>query len=155
VNLPPESTAERVLVLERLLDAPRQLVFEAWAQPAHLTRWWGPKDFTLPFCELDFRPGGSYRFCMRAPDGSDHWVWGVYREIAPPARLVFTWEREDEPGLRAQSKTVVTVTLAERAGKTHLTLHHALFQTVADRVDHTGGWTQCLDRLAQFVAAEM
>ena len=87
--------AENVLVLTRLIDAPRGLVFSVWTQPEHLTRWWGPNQFTLPHCEGDFREGGAYKFCMRAPDGSDHWVWGTYEEIVPPSRLVFTWHRTE------------------------------------------------------------
>ena len=153
VNVRPEPAEDRVLILTRVFDAPRALVFQAWTRPAHLARWWGPKDFTLPTCEQDFRAGGAYRFCMRAPDGTDHWVGGVYREVVTPERLVFTWEREDEEGLRFQSKMVVTVTFAEHGGQTRLTLHQSAFQTVADRDDHNGGWTQCLDRLAQYIAA--
>lgn len=149
MSLPP-SPADRTLVLTRLLAAPRSLVFQAWTQPGHLARWWGPAGFTLPTCEMDFRAGGAYRFCMRAPDGRDHWVWGVYREIVEPERLVFTWEREDEAGLRCQSSMVVTVTFAEQAGQTRLTLHQATFQTTADCADHHRGWKECLDRLADW-----
>jgi uncharacterized protein YndB with AHSA1/START domain len=150
----PTEPADRTLVLDRLLDAPRGLVFEVWTHPAHLVRWWGPNDFTLPTCEQDFREGGAYRFCMRAPDGSDHWVWGVYREIVAPERLVFTWQRQDEAGLRSGLNNLVTVTLAEEGRKTRLTLRHTSFQTAADRDDHHGGWTQCLDRLTSHVAEQ-
>ena len=86
-----------VLAFTRVLNAPRQLVFRIWTQPAHLVRWWGPNDFTLPACEVDFRVGGKYKFCMRAPDGSDHWVWGRYQEIVEPERLVFSWHRTPSP----------------------------------------------------------
>jgi uncharacterized protein YndB with AHSA1/START domain len=141
---------DRVLVLSRVFDAPPTLVFEAWTQPEHLVRWWGPKDFTLPTCEQDFRVGGAYRFCMRAPDGVDHWVWGEYREIVPAARLVFTWHRGDADG-KPFNESVVTVTFAEHDGKTKLTLHQAVFWTVEDRDAHQGGWSQCLDRLGAFV----
>lgn len=141
-----------MLVLTRTLDAPRSLVFQAWTRPEHLARWWGPNNFTLPTCEVDFRVGGAYRFCMRAPDGSDHWVWGEYREIVAPERLVFTWHREDEEGLRKDSANLVTVTFAEHAGRTLLTLQHTRFQTVTDRDDHQGGWTQCLDRIVALLA---
>ena len=146
VDEPPE----RVLSLTRILDAPRALVFEVWTRPEHLVRWWGPKDFTLPHCTCDFRVGGSYRYCMRAPDGTDHWVWGVYQEIVEPERLVFTWERDDLEGVRRKSKTVVTVTLVEFEGKTKLTLFQTLFQTTADRDEHRGGWNECLDRLVGY-----
>ena len=89
---------------------------------------------------MDFpAPGGGLLTglgCMSLPDGSDHWVWGAYREIVEPERLVFTWERDDEAGLRRQLNNVVTVTFAAQGKKTHLTLHHAAFQTAADRDDH-------------------
>lgn len=148
-TVPP---ADRVLVITRVLDAPRSLVFSMWTQPEHLVRWWGPKDFTLPFCETEFRVGGSYRYCMRAPDGVDYWVWGTYREIVEPERIVFTWGREDAEG-NPIPESIVTVTLAEHEnGKTMLTLHHAVFTTVEDRDAHIGGWTECLERLAQYVA---
>ena|SRR5687767_11714811 len=145
---------DRVLVLSRVFDAPRELVFAAWTKPEHLVRWWGPKDFTLPFCETDFRPGGAYKFSMRAPDGVDHWVWGVYREIVEPERLVFTWNREDADG-KPFNDSVVTVTFEDQREKTKLTLHQAIFWTTEDRDAHQGGWTQCLERLGVFVETEI
>ena len=147
----PSPPAERVLVLTRLLDAPRSLVFSVWTRPEHLVRWWGPKDFTLPHCQADFRVGGAYRFCMRSPEGTDHWVSGVYREIVEPERIVFTWEREDVEG-KGGSGSVVTVTFADHDGKTELTLRQAVFKTVKARDEHQGGWTGCLERLAEYVA---
>ena len=83
-------SAERVLVIERLFDAPRSLVFKVWTHPEHLMRWWGPHGFTLPSCRIDLRPGGVWRFCMRSPEGNNYWQQGVYREIMEPERLVFT-----------------------------------------------------------------
>jgi uncharacterized protein YndB with AHSA1/START domain len=147
-----EPAHERVLILERRFDAPRELVWRAWTKPRHLARWWGPAGFTLPVCEQDFRVGGFYRFCMRAPDGTDHWVWGAYHTIVEPEKLVFTWEREDQAGLRDKLNNLVTITLAPDGGGTLLNLHHSVFQTIADCNDHRGGWTQCLERLAEFLA---
>lgn len=142
-----------MLVLTRLLAAPRELVFQVWTQPEHLARWWGPKHFHLPFCQVDFREGGVYKFCMRAPDGSNHWVWGAYREILAPERLVFTWHRTQEPEeVNPWGVTVVTITLTEQAGNTLLTLHQATFQKIEERDAHRGGWTECLDRLASYVS---
>ena len=142
---------DRVLKLTRVFEAPRELVFAVWTRPEHLAQWWGPSDFTLPHCETDFRPGGAYRFCMRAPDGTDHWVWGEYREIVEPERLVFTWHREDADG-KPFNESVVTVTFANRGGdKTELTLHQAVFWTTEDRDAHRGGWSECLDRLGNYV----
>jgi uncharacterized protein YndB with AHSA1/START domain len=143
-------SAERTLLITRMLNAPPSLVFKVWSQPEHLIRWWGPKDFTLPYCEVDFRPGGAYRFCMHSPEGIDHWVWGVFREIIEPERIVFTWGREDAEG-KPKQQSVVTVTFAGHEGKTKLTLHQAIFESVEDRNDHQGGWTQCLDRLTNYV----
>jgi uncharacterized protein YndB with AHSA1/START domain len=87
---------QRELVIERVFDAPRDLVFEVWTQPKHLVNWWGPADFTLPFCETDFRVGGSYRFCMLSHDGIKYWVSGRYQEIVEPETILFYWVREDE-----------------------------------------------------------
>lgn len=141
-----------MLILDRTFDAPRELVWRAWTEPRHIVRWWGPSGFTLPVCEQDFRVGGLYRFCMRAPDGSDHWVWGAYHTIIEAERLVFTWHREDQEGLRQELNNLVTITLKSEGGKTLLNLHHSVFQTIADRDDHHFGWTECLIRLREYVA---
>jgi uncharacterized protein YndB with AHSA1/START domain len=88
---------------------------------------------------------------MRAPDGSDHWVWGRYEEIVRPQRLVFSWHRTPTPAeIDPWAVTRVTVTFAEEAGKTRLTLHQAVFPQQAERDDHRGGWTECLDRLVHY-----
>ena len=78
------------LVIIRIFDAPRELVWMAWTEPEHFMRWWGPKDFTAPFCQIDLRVGGKYLNCMRSSNGKDYWSTGVYREIVPMERLVFT-----------------------------------------------------------------
>ena len=144
----------RTLVLTRTLHAPAQLVFEAWSHPKHLVGWWGPSDFSLPHCEQDFRVGGKYRFCMRAPDGSDHWVRGEYLEISPYHRLVFTWLREDVEG-DIWCDNTVAIDLAEHAGRTTLTLNQTAFATVAHCDEHRGGWSECLDRLTNFIEMQL
>lgn len=141
---------ERVLVIERVFQARRELVFSAWRQVAHLVQWFGPKNFTLPFCEVDFRIGGSYRFCMLSPEGEEHWVWGEYREIVEPERLVFTWNRESPVG-EIWSSTVVELSFAEHDGRTAFTLHQSPFETTAYRDEHGFGWGQALERLASLV----
>lgn len=145
------ATDERTLVLSRTLNAPRDLVFDAWSDPKHLVRWWGPNDFTLPHCAQDFRVGGTYRFCMRAPDGSDHWVRGRYLEIRKPELLVFTWLREDVPG-EIWCDTVVRITLREQGDRTGLELEQTTFATKAHCEEHRDGWNECLDRLTHFLA---
>lgn len=144
--------AERVLVIERVFDAPRRLVFKAWTNPEHLMRWWGPHGFTLPSCTIDLRPGGVWRFCMRSPEGDNHWQQGVYREIVEPERLVFTYAFEDATG-KPGHETLVTVTFADEGGRTRLTLHQAVFESVTVRDEHVGGWTEALDHLAEYLAA--
>lgn len=138
---------ERVLVIERVIDAPRELVFKVWSQPEHLVRWWGPEGFSLPACDLEFRPGGAYRFTMRAPDGVEHVLAGRFREIVPPARLVFTWRWAGGP-CESADETLVTVGFEAVGDRTRLTIHQALFATAELRDDHEGGWTSMLDRLA-------
>ncbi len=148
---PPTSesttSAERQLLLTRVIDAPRALVFRAWTEPEHMVRWWGPKGFTTPSCTMDVRPGGAWRICMRGPDGVEHWARGVYREVVAPERLVTTWAWEEADG-SAGRETVLTVTLEERGTGTVLTLHHGLFGDAVECENHRDGWTQILERLA-------
>jgi uncharacterized protein YndB with AHSA1/START domain len=144
------ATAERELVISRRFDAPRQLVWRAWTQAERAALWWGPQGHTTIACAMDVRPGGAWRRDMRAADGSRYCKHGIYREVVEPERLVFTYVTEDATGVPDQ-ETLVTVTFAERGGKTELTLRHALFETVAARVSHQGGWTSCLERFAAYL----
>jgi len=89
---------ERTVVITRVFDAPRELVFKAWTDAKHLAQWWGPKGFTNPICEVDARPGGNLRIVMRAPDGAEHPMTGVFREVTAPERLVFTSAAVDRDG---------------------------------------------------------
>src|SRR5262245_8894126 len=91
---------ERTLVIERVFKASPERVFKAWTDPAVLATWWGPIGFTAAEYRLDVRKDGAWRTVMRAPDGSSHRVSGVYREIMPPTRLVFTWGWEEDGGQR-------------------------------------------------------
>ena len=85
VATPDNGPMQRELVLTRIFDAPRAIVFKAWTDPQQLARWWGPKGFTNPVCELDPRVGGTLRIVMRAPDGQEHPMTGVFREIVEPS----------------------------------------------------------------------
>ncbi len=140
----------RELVIKRIFDAPREVVFGVWSKAEHLAHWFGPRDFTLPFCEIDFRVGGLYRCCMRSPEGEDHWVWGEYREIVETERLVFTWNRDDTDG-KIWSSTLVELTFVDSNGKTEFTLRQGKFETVPYREEHGFGWGQSLDRLGEYV----
>ena len=145
--------AERVLVITRVFAAPRQLVFDVWTRPEHLVRWWGPRGFTMPSYRIDVRPGGAYRFCMRSPDGADHWLQGVYREIVEPERLMFTYAWEDASG-RPRHETLVTVSLTAEGEATRLTLRQAVFESTTARDLHQAGWASNLDRLAEHLMAD-
>ncbi|MCC6793537.1 MAG: SRPBCC domain-containing protein [Candidatus Hydrogenedentes bacterium] len=142
--------SERVLIITRTFDAPRELVFDAWTKCEHVARWFGPKDFTVPHCSMDFRVGGSYRYCMLGPDGKEHWVSGTYKEIKKPEKLVFTWVREDNDG-KVWLDNVVTLTFADRGNQTAFTLNQQIFEEIEQRDGHRGGWSTCLDKLAEFV----
>ena len=144
-------SVERELVITRVFDAPPRLVFKAWTEPERLVRWWGPQGFTMPSCEMDVRPGGAFRFRMRGPDGTDHWLQGVYQEIVEPERLVCTWTWVDAEG-KPGHETLLTVCFAEQGAKTKLTLHQAAFETVTSRDGHQDGWTSSLDRLDEYLA---
>ncbi len=143
-------SGDRGLVITRVFDAPRGLVFKAWTQPEHLMRWWGPHDFTVLKCEMDLRAGGGWYVHMRSAHGSEDRQRGVFREIVQPERLVFTYAFEDENGTHGH-ETIVTVTFADAAGKTRLTLRQGIFESVAMRDDHVRGWGEALDHFAEYV----
>ncbi len=147
---------EKELQITRILNAPRELVYAAWTEPAHMLQWWGPGMFTNHSCELDVQPGGAWQIVMRGPDGTDYPCRGVYREIVPQEKLVFTnnaFDLQDKPLLEG----LTTVLLEDHEGKTRLTL------TTRARglVDFAPmmlrgmepGWNQSLDRLTALLAA--
>jgi len=144
---------DRTLVITRVLDAPRDMVFAAWVDPEQAGQWWGPQGCTTLSIAMDVRVGGEWRRSMRSPEGTEHHARGVYREIAPPGRLVFTfrWERGGAAGHGPE--TVVTVTLVERgANRTELTLRQEGFVTPSGRDEHEIGWSSCLERFAEYLA---
>jgi uncharacterized protein YndB with AHSA1/START domain len=137
------------MILTRVFDAPRELMWKLWTEPEHIRKWWGPKGFTLPGLEMDFRPGGTYRFVMRGPDGQDNPFHGVYRDIVRNERIVFTAILDNLPG----HELVTTVTFADEGGKTKLTVR----QTTPPGVPGLGqsqGWSETLERLADLIAEE-
>jgi uncharacterized protein YndB with AHSA1/START domain len=147
-----QDTAARELVVTRVIDAPREVVFRVWTDPKHAARWWGPQGFTTLSCEMDVRPGGAYRACMRSPQDTLHCRRGIYREVSAPERLVFTFAWEDAQG-NPGHETVVTVRFDDIGGKTRLTLHQAVFETVTARNEHQRGWTSTIERFAEYLAA--
>ena len=140
---------ELTLHLERVLPAPRALVFRMHAEPDLLAQWWGPKGFSAPSIELDVRVGGRYTIAMQPPEGDRFVLSGEFREVDPATRLVYTfrWEPPDPD----DQETVVAFSLRDRSGSTALSVDQEPFATDARRVLHEQGWTESLDRLHELI----
>ena len=132
------------LRLTRVVPAPRDVVFRAWTDPEALRRWWVPfEGMTVPAAEVDLRPGGRYRFIVRNAKGEEFHLSGVYREVRPPERLVYTWRWDGAD----DGETLVTVDFEASGTTTLLHLTHERFPDDAVRDRHGTGWTGVLDRL--------
>jgi len=149
---PSSPTADRELVFTRLLDAPRELVFDAFTRPEHVKQWWGPNGFTNTIHEMDVRPGGRWRHVMHGPDGRDYENDIVFVEVKRPERLAF----KHIPGKEPVSHET-TIDFADKGGRTEVTMRlvfttaSARAKVVTDyRVDEGG--RQTLERLAAFLA---
>jgi uncharacterized protein YndB with AHSA1/START domain len=142
------------LVLIRVFDAPRELVFKAWTDPKLVAQWWGPHCFSNPVCELDLRPGGAIRIHMRGPDGTVYPMTGVYQEVVEPERIVFTSAALNDKG-NPMFEVLATVTFAEEDGKTKQILRARVIKSTAQAAPYLAGmeagWTQSLERLAAHV----
>lgn len=154
---PAASDMERELTLTRVFDAPRELVFEAWTHPEHMAVWWGPRQFTNPVCELDVRPGGAWRIVMRGPDGMEVAAHGIYREVIPPSRLVFTNNASTTDGTPLLEGLTTVVFDEAPGGKTKLTLNTRVTGLVPFAPQMLAGmetgWNMSLDRLAEALPA--
>jgi uncharacterized protein YndB with AHSA1/START domain len=143
------------LVLTRVLDAPREVVWQVWTDPAHLAQWWGPKGFTNSRCEWNAKPKGSIRIDMRGPDGVVYPMSGVFEEIVEPERLVFISTALDENG-KSMFDNLNIVSFADRGEKTELTLQVRVLTMTARAPQHLKGmsigWSQSLDRLGDHIA---
>lgn len=148
-----------VLILTRVLNAPRALVWKAFSEPFHLAQWWGPQGFTNPVCELDFRPGGHWRHVMRGPDGAEYETNSTFIEIVPPERIVYrnavargaVWRGNPPPSF------LRTLSFAEADGSTILTLR-AEFESAAEkhsviRRGFTQGTNESWDKLETYLKA--
>ncbi len=140
------------LLIERIFDAPPDLVFKVWTTPEHLMRWWGPKDFTTVVFEQDFRVGGDYRACIRDASGGDHWMTGTYREIVDGQKIVMSFRWED--GAWGVDNTVTVMFAALAGGRTLFRFHQAPFASLEARDSHTGGWSSLVDKLVAYLATK-
>ena len=149
-----EPIADRELTITRTYDAPARLLFEAWSKPQHLMKWFGPVGWPVTMCEVDFRKGGRWRMAMTGPSGQqDTPFGGEYLEIVPNRKIMFDNAFEDP----ASRKMIMTVTFAEKDGRTTLTWH-TLFESVAMKNEYVGmgieqGAGSGLDQLTAVVAA--
>jgi uncharacterized protein YndB with AHSA1/START domain len=148
------------LQLTRVFDAPREIVFKAWTDGNQFRQWFGAaacNGASLQSTKVDARVGGKYRLQVRSADGEYFTSTGVYREVKPPERLVFTWSFEkdgsgEEFGEVEAPEMLVTVEFKARGKQTELTLTHEKFASTESRDRHNDGWTRCLDALGKFVA---
>ena len=138
------AAASPTLQVRRTIRAPRQRVFDAWTKAEELKAWHAPGPLMVSRAEIDLRPGGTYRIHMRAPDGTEHRVTGVYREVDPPRRVVYTWGWEGEHKVK---DSVVTIEFHERDNATEVVLTHAGILDEAERTNHEQGWSAIMDKL--------
>jgi len=140
------------LVLERVITAPRAHVFEAWTKPEQMAAWFAPKPYVLVVRQMDFRPGGKFAMAMRGPDGNEFPFTGTYREIAPPAKLVWTGEFATGP----QDQITTVVNFEEEGQKTRLHVRqtfHVMTPEIAQATKGAHqGWNMTLDQLEEFCA---
>ena len=152
------------MVVTRIFDAPRELVWKAWTDPKYVMQWWGPKGFTSPACKIDFRVGGKFLYCMRTPDGQEGWNAGVFHEIVLHEKIVFSMYFSDPQGNKVEPAHyrieheaidgVHDVTTFEDLGngRTRLTFIGNEPMESAKNSGQLEGWNQILDKLAAVVA---
>jgi len=157
MNTPISATTERALTITRIFDAPRELVWQMWTNPAHARHWWGPRHHPATKIEaLDVRVGGTWRIRLTGVEsGRELWHGGVFHEVKKPERMVFTF-KWDEDGERGE-ENLVTISFTEEghkgSKKTRMTFRQEPFVSVEERDGHTEGWNSVFDRLADVLAA--
>ena len=146
---PLSTTSEQgaVLRLTRRFAAPREVVFGAFTEADVFKQWWGPKSMTCPAAEIDPRPGGRFYAEMLSPEGDTHIIEGVFQEVTPPSRLVFTWAWQQ--GEYADLETLVTLEFDDHDGETELRLTHEKLADERARERHSQGWSSSFDCLAE------
>jgi uncharacterized protein YndB with AHSA1/START domain len=150
---------KKEIVIKRIFNAPRELVFKAWTDPEHLKHWYAPNNCMVLIRKFDFRVGGIFHHCIQNPKHGDCWAIGTYLEIVVPEKIVYTLAIADEKGNLMNpvdagmdpewpQETVVTVTFEEYEGKTKLTLHQTVTESIAKRTGAYPSWLEMLDKLA-------
>ena len=161
-NRPAPEPADREIVITRVFDAPRELVWKVWTEAEHVSQWWGPLGFTTRVTELDLRPGGRWRYVMIGPDGTEYPSKGVFREVIPLERIVTSNEFDEgfaHPVATDLPSGIVVICLFEDlVGKTKLTLR-IMHPSAEDRRKHEDmgvvpGWNSSLDCLEEYLAEQ-
>jgi uncharacterized protein YndB with AHSA1/START domain len=152
------------MVITKVFDAPRELVWKAWTDPQYMMQWWGPKGFTSPHCEIDFRVGGKFLCCMRSPDGWEGWNAGEYHEIVPYQKIVSSMYFSDSKGNKIEPEQLGieleaiddadNVILFEDVGNGQTKLTFIGNETMQNAIEsgQLEGWAEQLDKLAAVVA---
>jgi len=151
----PQVHGRASVTINRLMDAPVELMWKVWTEPEHLKAWWGPAVFTNPVCEVDLKVGGRMHIVMRAPDGFEHAADAVFQEIDPPNRLVWTMDAVSLTG-ETLLKSRTTITMSDEGGKTRLVIVSEAYGVVPQAVQMLAGmdagWNQSIDKLAEHIA---
>lgn len=155
--------AAQKLVIVREFNAPIETIWKAWTEEEHFKKWWGPKDYTCPFCKIDLKVGGKYLFCMRSPKGNEYWTTGEYLEITAPAKLVYTDSFSDKNGNPLPPPNFetspdfpelikVTVILLEKKQKTIMTLIHEGIPQEDMKLLAEHVWNEAFDKMASSIS---
>lgn len=145
----PLEPSETVLEIRRTFKVPRERVYRAWVESGEVQNWWGPKGYSCTDCEWDARVGGTYRNCMKTPEGNIICVGGTFQEVTPPERLVFTWRWENTDGPTHGAETLVTVEFKDLGESTEIMLMHERFPNAEARDAHRNGWSKTFDSLEE------
>lgn len=143
----PKNEAKPSLTIKRRFKAPPAKVYRAWTDPEKLKAWWGPDNGPVLQATVDARVGGRFHVQFRTEDGEEHNVGGLYREVVPNEKLVFTWAWRSTP----ERESLVTITLKGDGDETVFTLIHEQFFDEAARDGHRGGWKGSLDKLERYL----
>lgn len=155
---------QKDLIITRMFNAPQSLVWQAWSQPEHFKKWWGPKEFSCPDAEIDFRVGGKFLASMMDEKGSKIWSTGTYKVIDPENKIVFSDCFSNEKGEIVSSEEYgmkgvpmemeVTVLLMETGGKTEMTIIHKGLPAGEHLEGANIGWNTSIDKMQEFVEAK-
>ena len=161
-----ENNSEKKLIIHRIFDAPRELLWKAWTDPEITKKWFGPRTYTIPFNSIDLRLGGKNITCMRSPEGKDMWSVGEYRELIPNERIVITDSFADENGNIVSAsdygmdpafplESIVVITFKDLDGKTDFNMNYIDGTSPIpekDLIDMTAGWNESFDKLDEYLA---